>query len=349
MKKIVKPIPLTVIAVFLMISPFCNIYEYLFFGKTTHWLLVRHPFGVQSLVGLAMILAPLLSGIGIFLIRPWGWFLYLAFSFFTVGFGLYRIFSVQSLFAYLISLMNMAIVATSIYVISKNVRTPYLSNEFRGWRIHKRVPLALPVSLLFYPQDKTIETRTTDLSELGTLIELPADAITAELGGKVFLKLSLGDIPDMTVQCRIMQMRETEEGSVLLGLKFTRITRANRRAVASFIDAYSPRYSASIPARIDAGEDGPISGVTLNISSNGCYIAAEGFSLQGGEPVTGSLFIDGEGGKPVTFRGAITWANPFGDFGKPRGLGVHLQRITNRRLAFYRYLYLKARRSEVVR
>lgn len=352
MRKIIRPITIKAIAVLLILSPFLNIYEYLFFGRTSHWLLVRHDFSFQSVIGLVTMLLAIFSGIGLYYIKRWGWYLFLGFSGYVTVFSVVRLFMVKTGFAVMITSLLVVVLAITIYLISRNTRLPYLSNQFRGWRIRDRIPLAIPVQIqLDENPDVSIATKTIDFSELGALVELAPDAYPLTLGQRMQIQFNIGARDPIILSGVVVQVRESAPGAFLVGLKFVRVRRDKRAIIERFINAhYTPRYRVALTAECRNEKGEKVRAKTWNVSSGGCYISATGTTFERDDRVRIELHIPASSGhRTVLCAGTVVWVNHDDRFGKPPGFGITITKFKKGRIAFSRLLLRLSRTAEMAR
>ncbi len=352
MKRIIRPTSIIVISLFLVATPFINLYQLLFFGQRTHWIVTQHPFTPASILGFTMIVLALCAGIGIYQIRRWGWYCFLAFAVVILAVSAYRIVTVRTAFAFLIAALNVAVVIGTLYLISRNVRKPYFSNEFRGWRIARRVPLRLPVQLLLNPlTGRSLDATTEDFSELGALIPLANNEPGFSLGQTVRMSIKLENDEPMTIAGEIVQFRDGSDRAACIGLRFY-VDDARRNRIALFIrHRYTPRYECAFPIDVATASGNALRGTVSNMSSGGCYVMCSTGLPLAGEEVECTLYTKERARERATigFSGTVTWVNRDGRYDKPRGFGVHIGRVSMGRGAFILLHLFNLRRKALVR
>jgi hypothetical protein len=100
------------------------------------------PWGVAGLI--IILLSPLV-GLAIFSKTKWGFGLFLAYSVVLLGYHLPFFTSWPSTSTTVIVLTDVALAVCVTVMLSKDMRTPYLAPEDRGWRIDKRYSCYVPV------------------------------------------------------------------------------------------------------------------------------------------------------------------------------------------------------------
>jgi c-di-GMP-binding flagellar brake protein YcgR len=352
MTNLKRPLPVTLISILLVLTPFLNLYEYLFFGARTHWMLVSRSLDFSSIIGYLVIVSAVFSGIGIFKIKKWGWFLFHVFSVLIIALSVYRIQTVKNHYAYIMLMMNITIVITVFYFMSRSIRVPYFSDEFRGWRVDERLPLAFPVEVSTDKSlSKKISTATIDFSERGALIELDHTMLDHCLTSTLFIELKLGNAEPMKIESDVVYVKEIPSGKILAGLKFIHLRRRYRNEIKKFIHTrYTPRYACVFNVNVTDSHGRSIKAETVNLSWGGCYIKSTDHSFNAGDRVNCELYLhQTEKKKQVSFISEITWLNSKPMYGKPEGFGIKIKKFTAGRITYLLFLILNRKKYKTVR
>ena len=141
-KRIQRPKELIVISALLILSP---IYNYILQLK-------MHGYGLNlaglqnlkfNLLEYLFLFIPVVSGIGLYYIQKWAWYLFLIYSSILISFNLYAVilrpikYNFYSLFESSIVLIG------AIYFLRKDISAPYFKMFPRGFRGEKRKPIQI--------------------------------------------------------------------------------------------------------------------------------------------------------------------------------------------------------------
>lgn len=137
-------------------------------------------------IEMALLVLPIPVGLGLLLVRKWGWYLLLAYGLLLSGYNLV-------VFALTLSRYNFGALATTLFGISavayfvrRDISAPFMKMYPRGWRLQKRLPVRVPLAV----GGRSLQSR--DLSELGLYAEWPD--FSGEVGDEVHVELSLADV-----------------------------------------------------------------------------------------------------------------------------------------------------------
>lgn len=123
--------------------------------KTMPW-----PFVIMMLLSFPV-------GLGLLLVKKWGWFLFLAYSVLLVAYNVYVILTNHDPYNFLaLALTTLGCVAI-VYFSRKDVSAPYMKMYPRGWRGQRRVPVEIPIRV----GEKNLKSR--DISPSGFYADWP--------------------------------------------------------------------------------------------------------------------------------------------------------------------------------
>ena len=124
-------------------------------------------FFIQSLDTLDLILlfAPLIVAAGTLIIKPWGWYFFLAYSALLICYNLYRFFHESAIYNFSTVLFSFLGALAVIFFTSKDISAPYLRMTRRGWRRHLRRNIQVKIKV-----NNTRRT-TRDINELGAYVK----------------------------------------------------------------------------------------------------------------------------------------------------------------------------------
>jgi hypothetical protein len=122
-----------------------------------------------NVMQIVLLFTPFIVAIGLYLVKKWGWYLFLIYSFFLISFNIYAIFKFKVLKNYL-SLGEVVIVTIlSIYFLRKDISAPYMKLYPRGFRGEKRTPIE--VDIMLNMGSEKIQKKTRDLSQAGFYVD----------------------------------------------------------------------------------------------------------------------------------------------------------------------------------
>lgn len=293
----------------------------------------RLTVGYGRLATVWLITAPLV-GLSLLLVNRFTWYLFIVHSALILADFVYKwidrpqfyLETVAGALNMLLLLGNLGLVATVLYIIQRDFRSPYFQVLQRSFRESKRVPLEHTIQI------SGTTARITDLSVGGCFVAAPELALPAD--GRVTVGITAGEL-DLLCHARVM--RKTERG---YGLMFVELRSGDREALRRVLrQRYSLRYRVDLPG-VWYVEPEPREVVIVNMSAGGCYVATTDAeadpSLVDDRAVALDIRI---GTASHKVAGRIAWTNPHGEFGKSAGFGVAFSRRQRRliRQALYHY------------
>jgi len=164
-----RPLPIVIISIFYFLEPVGNLAQAAYINNVPF-------FGSQGILAhllwsdwIILALFPIV-GIGIFMVRKWGWYLLLAFSALLIFYNIlvYKYLNPNYSLEVVI-LFILVISVTSGFFLRKSVYAPYFNPRLRWWEIavRYRVPLATTLAT----NKGAVDCKTVDISETGCFIE----------------------------------------------------------------------------------------------------------------------------------------------------------------------------------
>ncbi len=184
-KRVKRPVSLNVFGLlFLIVLP---IYNYLGlawrhgFEPAQPLLVFQH----LNLVELVLLFLPILVGIGMLMVRNWGWWLFLIFSAGIISYDLYVFFSWPVVANAGALIQALLLAGAMFYFLRRDIAAPYMKMYPRGWRFQKRRPISVPVLV------NGLRMITRDISPGGLYIKWPD--VDLAPGSPVALEFKLGE------------------------------------------------------------------------------------------------------------------------------------------------------------
>lgn len=159
-KRYKRPISIILIGSLLILYPFINIYNLM---KYYHYSYIEtHKlFLTLNPVQLLLLFFPWVSGIGLLLVKKWGWYLFLLNSFSLIIFNFYAIYLQPVSYNYRSLAEGLAVFGFSVFFLRRDISAPYMKVYPRGWRYEKRKPVIIDIAI------DGKKTKTRDISSAG--------------------------------------------------------------------------------------------------------------------------------------------------------------------------------------
>ncbi|MCB1193338.1 MAG: PilZ domain-containing protein [Leptospiraceae bacterium] len=145
-------------------------------------------FGKINITELIFLITSFLSGLGLLMIRRWGWYLFVvATTAFFIHNGYYFI-KYPSTFSKGPLLHSIIVLFAFLYFLQKDIFLPYLDKRRKGFRHAKRYPIQIPVTIQGEIHE-AINISIGGISVYWTNIELPLNAevsLSFEIEGETF-------------------------------------------------------------------------------------------------------------------------------------------------------------------
>lgn len=203
-----------------ILLPFMN-----FFTVAWHYHIPVHASGMffrlLNVYQLILFFASIPVGIGLLMVKKWGWWAFLGYSATLVTYNIYSLinypvaYNAQSLIEALIIIVSVA------YFTHKDISAPYMKLYPRGWRLQRRSPVVLNVQI----DDKNFSTRDAGL--FGIYVSCSSPVFFT--GQRVSVRFN---VPDGTMDLTGGVVRVDDEG---VGIAFRGITRTQKRIMRTLI------------------------------------------------------------------------------------------------------------------
>jgi hypothetical protein len=181
-----RPLSITIIAVIYLLEPFGNLAVAAYANRIP--LLGKQGVLAHLIWSDWLILAmfPVVA-LGVFMVRRWGWYLFLGFSLVLIGYNLWVYgyinphYSLGTVIAFVVM-----ITAVSAVFFRKHVYSPYFNPRLRWWEIPARYRVAINTQILT-DRHGALVAQTADISESGCFVVMSSDL---QVGEQVWLVLS---------------------------------------------------------------------------------------------------------------------------------------------------------------
>ncbi len=185
MKK--RPLSVIIIAVLYCFEPIGNLATAAFVNKIPFFGHDGILFRLMWSDWIILILFPIV-GVGIYMVRKWGWYLFLAFSALLIFYNIfvYKYLN-QNYTLETVLLFILIITAVSALFLRKSVYAPYFNPRLRWWEAAKRFRVNLEAFLV--TKERSFACTTLDISETGCFLELQDDI---PLGSRVMVEFKCG-------------------------------------------------------------------------------------------------------------------------------------------------------------
>lgn len=162
-RRIRRPLTLVIFGLAFLVLPLFN-----YLGMTNQLGLplaqVRASFSLLSSIEIALLLIPLAVGLGLLLVKRWGWWLFLAYACVLILYNLYALIRTPGFYNGLALVNTVVGMVAVFYFLRRDVSAPYMRMHPRGWRLQKRRPIEFEVIV------DGIRRRTIDASLAGLYI-----------------------------------------------------------------------------------------------------------------------------------------------------------------------------------
>lgn len=207
-------------------------------------------YDVQAAVGsldpihfvFALLTVPV--AIGIFMVRPWGYFLYLSYSVSLVAYFLYEYFVSPLLYNYGLLLMAVVILGAISLLIQQHVTAPYFSPRLRWWERDSRYRVNLQADFIIDGDSRKAQLLDLSLSGCYAILDTRVSA-----GDVVNVEVRLMDYKVKTL-ARVIWENKDHPGAY--GVMFTDLDRQTKKDLRQVIQYLSDSYAAGAPA-VDQG------------------------------------------------------------------------------------------------
>lgn len=180
-----RPLSITLIALFYLFEPIGN----LGFAAYANGIPVLGQGGVVSHLlwsdWLILLLFPV-TALGIYMVKPWGWYLFMGFSALLVGYNLIVHFYLNPIYEFW-TVMAFILIITAVAAVffRRHIYSPYFNPRLRWWEVPTRYRVTLDTRIS--TQDHgVVEAQILDISASGCFIEYTG---TLTVGENIWLRI----------------------------------------------------------------------------------------------------------------------------------------------------------------
>ena len=176
MKK--RPLSIVIIALFYLFEPVGNLIQAAYINKlplTGENSILHHLIWSDWIIlGLFPVVA-----FGIYMVRKWGWYLFIGFSAVLISYNLYVFFYLNPNYQ-LHTVLLFILIVTGITAVffRKHVYAPYFNPRMRWWEVASRYRIALNTKIL--TNDTAVDCQLMDLSTTGCFVNYAEDLTVGE-------------------------------------------------------------------------------------------------------------------------------------------------------------------------
>ena len=184
---------------------------------------------LRTLAGLPVLMyvnifTPPIIACGLFLVRRWGWILFLSYAVFTITYTSYLGLAEPTPIT-LWSLIPLAVIFLGIgYFLRQEISAPYKYQNYRGWRMSERYPFQMEVEL------NGIAMQTSNFSGLGFYIQWARCPF--KLGQEINVRFMLQNRVYMLKGCVVRN-----DGSGI-GVAFRRLKKETKTELEGFFSGH---------------------------------------------------------------------------------------------------------------
>ncbi len=167
--------------------------------------------------------------VGIYMVRKWGWYLFIGFSALLIFYNLYVYFYLNPNYQlHTVLLFIIIVTAVSAIFFRKHVYAPYFNPRLRWWEVVSRYKVTLNTKIL--TDDAAIDCQTLDISTIGCFVNHTGD-------------LNEGDSVWLIIQCSGIEInclgkvvrKATETESPGYGIFFQAMSGATKLKIKNLI------------------------------------------------------------------------------------------------------------------
>ena len=298
--------------------------------------------------GLFLICTVPFVAFSVFIDHRWGWYTFIIYSSLLAIFSLYQLqFYTGTIAFYAIILLNIANFAGVTFFVSESIRAPYFSDEDRGWRLSKRMPLSLPVKITKSgSQQSSFDTRTLDISETGLMFDLPKKE-KANTGDAIEMELQLSDLGKINLKGEVVRII-AESGFKRIGVRLSNNDADTVKRFANFLkERYANRYKFEVPVNL-VNSQNTIAGKSWNLSRTGCFVETDKLNLKVDDSVSTEIHYSDS--KKVIRPGRIVWINSqSGNSKKGKGFGIEFSDSIYLKPSFALFYFFNVRKNPLRR
>ena len=179
-----RPLSIIIIASIYLIEPFGNLILASFVNHLPIWGkhgILYHLIWSDWVI---LCLFPIVA-VGIYMVRKWGFYLFIGFSVLLIAYNLYVHFVMNPNYQlHIVLLFIIMITGMSLVFLRKHIYAPYFNPRLRWWEVASRYRIHLNTKLLI--NNSTLECQTLDISSTGCFVNYSGNLIE---GNSVWLTI----------------------------------------------------------------------------------------------------------------------------------------------------------------
>lgn len=164
---------------------------------------------------LLLLFLPVIIGIGILMVRKWGWYLFLAYAAYLILYNLIDFFIESTIYNLIAVFQSFFGVIAIIFFTSKDISAPYMKVYPRGWRLQLRRPIQININI------NGKRKQTKDISEIGAYVKWK----DCELENNSEIKLTM-KLNENRYDIKAAVVRKDEKG---IGIAYRGLTSEQKR------------------------------------------------------------------------------------------------------------------------
>lgn len=172
-KKPIKPFFVIITGIIFIILPLLNLLQAYFIhnSKFPFFRLTTILYYFPPYVSLMLLVIAPIIGIGILKVKKWAYYGFYVYCSFLIINNFLQIIKSPTIFEISSFIYSTLAILGFAYFLNRDIRSPYLQDEERGWRIGKRLETKFNIKLTLNDEDLIL--KGIELSRAGCLIELP--------------------------------------------------------------------------------------------------------------------------------------------------------------------------------
>ena len=252
MKK--RPLSIVLIAIFYILEPIGTMVHAAYINQMPLWgshgILSHLLWSDWIILGLFPVV-----GVGVYMVRKWGWYLFLAFSLLLIFYNLfvYKFLNPNYSFS---TVMLFIIITTviSAFFLRRNVYAPFFNPRLRWWEIATRY--RVPLNTVLLTKEGAIACKTVDISETGCFVDTHEEL---PVGSQVMLEFRCDDIEINCLGKVVHHRSGNHEALTGYGIMFQAISKEMKQKIRQMLwyyerigleDRKNAASTAEIPAAV---------------------------------------------------------------------------------------------------
>lgn len=201
-KRISRPLPVIIFGIIFLLLPFINYINFAYHFQIP-FTNVMEVLKTVDAVAVVLAIIPFAVGIGILLVKRWGWFLFLVYSILVLVYDALVSIS-DPTEPNIMTLVQSAIGFTAIfYFLKPDISAPYMKMYGRGWRFQVRKPIEMDIAV------NDLKLKTRDISPAGFYVEWPT--CPYELNQEVNVSINI-ERQMLNLKAGVVRLDETGAG-----------------------------------------------------------------------------------------------------------------------------------------